>query len=130
MATAPKTKKVKSPDDDLAERLAAIEVRIADQDSRASMAELAAQLNRIESVVLELRQDVPRLSAKVPQPLTVDEVETIMAANPGAKFISLGFHPGSGLRGGDSFDPQHKFKSTQTFLNVVRHRKLRVAAAA
>lgn len=123
---APKTKEPKGLV--VEARLAGIEARIADLDSREPLALLSAQLSRVEAMLLELRQDVPRITACTPQTLKVAEVEKILDDNPHARFIAL--TPAPGLRPGDSFDSTARFKNRAVFVSNIRGNRLKVALAA
>lgn len=109
-------------------RLAGIEARLANLDPREAQAKLSAQMDRIEALMLELRQDVPRLTAQAPQPLTIPDVEKLLGDNPHAEFIAIAGDKSTGLRAGDRFNASTRFSTRANFVSNLR-RGLRVAAA-
>lgn len=124
MADAPTP--VKNPK--LEARLAGIESRLADLDPREAMTKLSAQLAHVETLLLELRADVPRLTAQARQPLDPAAVEKLLDEKPHTEFIALVGDKNTGLRAGDRFDSAKRFPNRQNFVSNLR-RGLRVAAA-
>ncbi len=135
--SAPSTKsKRKAPkgeqdaSSDLAQRMVALEHRIADQDTREQLAEILAQLQRNEAHLLELKAHVPQIVAKASIPLNVDEVAKIIEKDGHAKFRALTGDRGLSIRAGDVFDPTARFETSANFLSRVRGGRLKVARAA
>lgn len=131
---ADKPKPTAKPDEDrsakFGARLAKIEAAIANSDPSALLLQMQAQLNTALSMLEELREDVPRFAAQIPQALKSEEVAALLRANPSARLISLNHYGPSGLKPGDAFEPRTKFKTPGQFVSLVEGGHIKVSRAA
>ena len=110
--------------------LAKILTAITRGDQSAAIAALQAQMTRMETVLLELRDDVPRFSAQIPKSMSPEEVAALLSEKPGARLIALNHHKHSGLKPGDAFEPRQKFRTPQHMISLIRGGHLIVSQAA